>query len=83
MRKMKHKESGTVLTVSEHLMTKNFWEYYLTDEDTDDPLVKFGFVMGFENELGYIYLPEITPYIISRTKKLTDVMPADGYEWID
>jgi hypothetical protein len=39
--------------------------------------------MGFENELGYVYLPEISPYIMTRTKNLNEVMPATGYEWID
>ena len=83
MRKMRNKDTGSVLTVTEHLITKNFWEYYLTNEETDDEMVKFGFVMGFENELGYVYLPEISPYIMTRTKNLNEVMPATGYEWID
>ena len=83
MRKMRNQETGAILTVTEHLITKNFWEYYLTNEETDDELVKFGFVMGFENELGYVYLPEISPYIMTRTKNLNEVMPATGYEWID
>ncbi len=83
MRQMRNKSTGSVLTVTEHIITKNFWEYYLTNEETDDPMVKFGFVMGFENELGYIYIPEISPYILTRTNNLTEVMPATGYEWIN
>jgi hypothetical protein len=83
MRQMRNKSTGSVLTVTEHIITKNFWEYYLTNEETDDPMVKFGFVMGFENELGYIYIPEISPYIMTRTNNLTEVMPATGYEWIN
>ena len=83
MRKMKNVEFGNVLEVSQHIITKNFWEYYLTEEETNDDDVKFGYVMGFENELGYVYLPEIKPYILNSTKNLNEVMPADGYEWID
>ncbi len=83
MRKMKSVEFGTILEISQHIITKNFWEYYLTEEETNDDDVKFGYVMGFENELGYVYLPEIKPYILSSTKNLKEVMPADGYEWID
>jgi hypothetical protein len=83
MRKMKSLTSDHVLEVSEHIITKNFWEYYLTNEETDDPEVKFGYVMGFEDELGYVYLPEIKPYIMTKTKELTSIMPARGYKWID
>jgi hypothetical protein len=83
MRQMRNKSTGSVLTVTEHIITKNFWEYYLTNEETDDPMVKFGFVMGFENELGYIYIPEISPYVLTRTNNLTEVMPATGYEWVE
>ena len=83
MRKMKSLTSDHVMEVSEHIITKNFWEYYLTNEETDDPDVKFGYVMGFEDELGYIYLPEIKPYIMTKTKDLAGVMPARGYKWID
>jgi len=83
MRKMKKKDSETILTVKEHIIIKNFWEYYITNEETNDPDTKFALVMGFETELGYVYLPEIQPYIVSKTKKLNDVMPAPGWEWLD
>jgi hypothetical protein len=83
MRKMKSVTSGDVLEISEHIITQNFWEYYITNEETDDPNVKFGFVMGFEDELGYIYLPEIKPYVMTKTKDLESIMPARGYTWID
>jgi hypothetical protein len=39
-------------------------------------------VMGDATELGSVYLPEIEPYIISRTAELSNgVAPATGYRW--
>jgi hypothetical protein len=83
MRKMRNIESDSVLIVSEHIILQNYWEYYIASEDTNDPNVKFAYVMGDENELGYIYMPEIVPYILTRTKNLNEVMPATNYKWID
>ena len=34
--------------VSQHIITQNFWEYYL--EEADENGIAFGFVMGAENE---------------------------------
>lgn len=87
-RKMKHLETGSIIDVKEHIILKNFWEYYVVDEtvydgenpDTDTVLA---YVMGLENELGYVYLPEIKPYIITKTNDLAGVMPAAGYDWLD
>jgi hypothetical protein len=83
MRKMKSLTGDHEMEICEHIMTKNFWEYYISNEETSSPQVKFGYVMGDENELGYIYLPEIDPYIMSRTNDLEDIMPASGYTWND
>lgn len=84
MRKMKRINSNDEpLEVIEHIILKNFWEYYVINnsENTDD--IKLCYVLGFENEMGDVYIPEIKPYIISKTKQLNDVMPAPNYEWID
>jgi hypothetical protein len=70
-------------TVHQHIILKNFWEYYLGETDEDG--VAFGYVMGFENEWGSVYLPEIEPYIITKTTDMArdEVMPPVGYCWED
>jgi hypothetical protein len=83
MRQMKNNETGSILTISEHIIVRNFWEYYISTEETNDPLVKFAYVMGDYNELGYVYMPEIKDYIMTRTNDLKDIMPAEGYSWVD
>lgn len=79
MRKMINKETGTEINVVAHAMTKNMWEYYITDDADGD--YSLCLVMGFETELGDVYLPEIEPYLISRTKNLEEVLPAEGWQW--
>ena len=70
-------------TVHQHIILKNFWEYYLGETDEDG--VAFGYVMGIENEWGSVYLPEIEPYIISKSREndLWHIMPPEGYYWED
>ena len=75
--------SGRKVKVLEHIILRNFWEYYIVDTETNTNDVKYCFVMGEENEWGDVYLPEIKPYIISRTKDLMGVMPPAGYAWED
>lgn len=82
MRKMKNKETGTVIEIVAHGITKNFWEYYITSNRFDEHTVQC-LVMGFEIELGDVYLPEVEPYMISKTRNLKTVMPASGWEWVD
>lgn len=73
----------TTLNIVEHIILKNFWEYYLTDyfpvEGNTD--IREAFIMGFENELGDVSLEEIRPYILTRTKELNEIMPAQGWSW--
>ncbi len=73
-------EGGETFTVHQHIILKNFWEYYLGETDKDG--VAFGYVMGFENEWGSVYLPEIEPYIVSRVSgtELNDIMPPYAYK---
>lgn len=81
MKKMKS-EVG-IINVVEHIILRNFWEYYITDETFgDDGDIVQALVMGYETELGDISLDEIKPYIISRTKNLEEVMPAEGWRWV-
>jgi len=84
MRKMKHNTTGAILNIKEHIILTNYWEYYVTDlnyNDNSEEIVT-ALVMGAETELGDVYLPEIKPYIISRTKELDAVFPAENYSWI-
>jgi hypothetical protein len=70
-------------TVHQHIILKNFWEYYLGE--TDENGIAFGYVMGIESEWGDVYLPEIKPYIIgeARANDLWHIMPPEGYRWED
>ena len=87
MRKMRRqgdsRKSG-IITVREHIIIKNMWEYYVISDDYDEEdQVQFCYVMGFECEFGDVYIPEIEPYIISRTKNLDEVMPPIDFEWVE
>lgn len=82
MRKMKN-EFGTVVTVHEHFITSNFWEYYVLGP-VDMGGVAPCLVLGFEmTEMGDVCLPEVKPYVISRTSRLEGLAPADGWKWAD
>ena len=74
-------EGGDTFAVHQHIILKNFWEYYLGETDKDG--VAFGYVMGFENEWGSVYMPEIQPYVMSRCggNALNEIMPPEGYYW--
>ena len=69
-------------TVVEHIILKNFWEYYII-EDFDDDGIGYAYVMGIENEFGSVYLPEMKPYIVTRTKDLREVFPPTRFTWVD
>lgn len=71
---------GNKINVVEHIILANGWEYYVTDDKHDDDTV-LCLVMGFETELGDVYMPEIKPYVSARTKDLTGLAPATGWEW--
>ena len=79
-------EHGDSFAVHQHIILKNFWEYYL--EQADENGIAFGYVMGFENEWGSVDLNEIKPYVLSvagygSTDSLNDIMPPEGYYWED
>ena len=78
-----HTEGGEPFAVHQHIILRNFWEYYLGETDKDG--VAFGYVMGFHNEWGSVYLPEIEPYIVSKVKgaALDELMAPVGYYWED
>ena len=83
MRKMTN--GTTTLNVVDHLVLKNGWEYYITDEHADSgTAIRFCLVCGYAIEMGDVYMPELTPYIVSRAKgDLADLMPAPGWQWVD
>ena len=72
---------GTTINVTEHIILRNGWEYYVTDDKHDKDTIRC-VVMGLETEMGDVYLPEIKPYIVSRTRDLNDLAPAEGWEWM-
>lgn len=74
-------DSGNSLVVIEWIMLRNFWEYYVIDAPTNTKEIKLCYVMGLENELGDVDMHEIKPYILSKTKNLAEVKPADNYTW--
>ena len=80
MRQMKSKY-GSVINVVEHIILRNGWEYYVTDNKFEDDIIQC-VVMGYETELGDVYMPELKGHIVSRTKDLADLAPCDGWEWV-
>ncbi|MFZ9327774.1 MAG: hypothetical protein ACO24H_10035 [Polynucleobacter sp.] len=82
-RKMRRPDTGTVVTVYSHAITRNFWEYFFVDPKPNSQHNMCAIVMGFETEMGDVHLPEIKPYLLSATSDLHDVMPCQGWEWVD
>ncbi len=81
MRKMKNINTGEVLNVAEHIITKNLWEFYVFDYFLGSSNVN-ALVMGFETEIGLVSMDELEPHILTKTKDLTEVAAATGWEWI-
>jgi hypothetical protein len=73
--------NGQIYKCIEHIILKNFWEYYIVEAATNTEKVKFAYVMGDYPEFGDVYLPELKPYISSRTKDL-DIFPPEGGKWL-
>ena len=74
------KRGDTTLKVAEHIMLKNFWEYYIEEPDEDG--IAYAYVMGDYDELGWVSLKEIEPHIALRTQNFNEVMPAAGWQWV-
>ncbi len=76
-----NEDSTEPFAVAQHVILKNFWEYYL--EEADENGIAFGYVMGVESEWGSVSMDEIKPYIVSiaRGKELDYIMPPEGYYW--
>jgi hypothetical protein len=80
-RQMRNKSDGSVVTVHAHVITKNWWEYYILDNKRYED-VRLALVMGPEMEIGDFSVNEIRPYIVTQTSDLDDVMSAPGWEWV-
>ena len=78
-------KGSTVLDITEHIIIKNLWEYYVVKQkpkdESEDSNIKLCLVYGYELELGDVDMNEIKPFIISKTNNLKEVMPAPGYTW--
>ena len=79
---MVNNETGQQINVIGHVITRNFWEYYITDN-------KFGtegkihncLVLGDFTEMGDVDLEEIKPYAISVAGAHQEFAPAPGWSW--
>ena len=60
-------EHGNTIKVVEHIILRNYWEYYIVEAADEDGIV---FAMD-----------EITPYIMTRTTDMDEIMPAPQWQW--
>ena len=76
-----------VITVIEHIMLKNMWEYYVLKEPGyplgDD--VQWVFAMGFENEYGTFSRSEMreADAVWHQTRDMSGMAPPEGFRWLD
>jgi hypothetical protein len=54
------------------------WYWYITEKYSDDPDVVYGFVQGFEEEWGDIYMPELQGQI---KKGMVWSVPKSAWSW--
>jgi hypothetical protein len=78
------KKGSSKETVFGHLMTGNFWEFYLLENPIGKDIVRC-LVMGYENEIGDVSLSEIAPHVISVAKKrdFEALFPPTGWQWCE
>jgi len=79
MRQMTN-EHGNTVKVVEHIMLSNMWEYYIL-EAADEDGIAFALVVGDYTEMGSVSMDEIAPYIVSRTVRLHEILPAPSWSW--
>lgn len=73
---------GVTFHVTEFFMISNGWEYFVLEDDANlPPNCKTCLVYGDEIEAGDVYLPEVAPHIVCKSKDLSHVMPPPGYKW--
>jgi hypothetical protein len=80
-------EHDTTVQVLEHIILRNGWEYYILErEEAGGGMVGpnwFALVVGDYTEMGNVFMPEIEPYIISRTTQLDEILPPPRWRWSD
>ena len=81
-RKIQHVDGSDTLTVYGHAITRNFWEYYILDNEKASDY-RFALVMGYETEMGDVSMKEIKPFVFSYTENLQNIAPPEGYRWVD
>lgn len=84
MRKMQSvRNPKIILKIVRHLILSNGWEYYITNHYKQQSDIQEALVMGQETELGDFSLSEALPYMVSSTDSLNEVIPAEGYRWVE
>jgi hypothetical protein len=82
-RRIRRPDTGTVVTVYSHAITRNLWEYYFLNRKPDSQKNMCAIVMGFHTDMGDVHIPEIEPHLLSVTQDLSDLMPPEGWEWVE
>lgn len=82
--KMKRINDDRVVEVEEWFITKNGWEYYVIKDANNSKDLKLCLVLGYEQEMGDVYIPEIRPHLMGHTTKsrLSEILPAEGWQWV-
>ena len=80
-------EQGTI-NVVEHIVTKNWWEFYIIDDPENVRPEGYATCVSVTTPFPFgrirdVYLPEIEPFIASRTTRLDEVFPAPGWSWVE
>tara|TARA_B100000700_G_scaffold178953_1_gene197634 strand:- start:22883 stop:23131 length:249 start_codon:yes stop_codon:yes gene_type:complete len=70
------------LDIKKYYMTKNGWQYYVTELPDEDGIGE-ALVEGFEQEVGTFSIDEIKPYILltAEGEDLKNLLPAQGFVW--
>ena len=85
---MREMNKGNItLKVVEHIILRNFWEYYILEREkgdivTHDPDIVYALVIGDVQEIGTVSRREIKNYTFMSTTDLSDLEPAIGYSWV-
>lgn len=78
------RRGSTVFEVTQHILTKNDWEYYVLRDKGNTDAVKRCLVMGFSTDIGDVALKELKGNVrtnISGTL-LNDIAPPQGWHWM-
>ena len=70
------------LDIKKYYMTKNGWQYYVTELPDEDGIGE-ALVEGVEQEIGSFSIDAIKPYIFLTVEgeELKNILPAQGFVW--